>query len=172
MILTVLTEPDPRLRKKSKEVESLSPEILQLMNDMVDTMIHEEGVGLAAPQVNVRKRIVVIQHSEDEDDENAPLTLYKMINPRILERSEDEFISYKEGCLSVPGERVPIDRYARIKVEYWDESFQRKELIAEDILSVCIQHEIDHLDGKLIVDFLSPLKKEVVLKRLKKHKDA
>lgn len=168
-VLHVLTEPDPRLRKISKPVESITLELFRFIDDMVDTMRAEEGCGLAAPQVNLQRRIIVVEYQiETSTDDNPEYILYKMINPEIMERSE-EYICNKEGCLSVPGERVDVERHERITVRYLNEYGEEKTLHATGLPSIIIQHEIDHLDGKLIVDYLSPLKKDVVLKRLKKR---
>ena len=168
-VLEVLHEPDERLRKVSKPVEKVTKEIKDFIENMVDTMHHEDGIGLAAPQVNVRKRIIVVECPVFREDSRENLPIYKMINPVITKRS-DEHCGIEERCLSVPGEGVSIDRSYAITVNYLDENEEEKVLEAENILSICIQHEIDHLDGKLILDYLSPLKKTVALKRLKKIK--
>lgn len=168
-VLTVLHEPDKRLRKISSPVESITPEIIAFVQDMVDTMHHQEGIGLAAPQVNMHKRIIVIQAPTSLEDDRSDLPLYKMINPVIIQRSE-ELCAIEEYCLSVPGEGVEIERSYRITVEYLDENGVMQNLEAENILSICIQHEIDHLNGRLIIDSLSALKKKVALKRLTKRK--
>lgn len=169
-ILQVLKEPDARLRKVSKPVTEITPDIKKLLSDMVETMKHEDGIGLAAPQINIQKRIIVLQISTtDENEQEQEGVLYKMINPIITKKSEDLW-GIEEGCLSVPNERVKIDRPYAITVEYIDENNQTQILEAEGILSICIQHEIDHLDGKLVIDYLSTLKKNVALKRLEKHK--
>jgi len=170
-LLTVLTEPDPRLRRVSKPVEMVDDALRQFMDDMIETMHHENGIGLAAPQVNVLKRVIVINCPETLE-EDSPMHMIKMVNPVIVEKSEDH-ISILEACLSVPGEGVTVNRYASIVVEYLDEHNTVQRLSATDLLGICIQHEIDHLDGKLIIDYLSALKKERALKRLikKRHDD-
>jgi peptide deformylase len=168
-VLPVLHEPDKRLRIISKPVEAVTPEIVSFLQDLVDTMHQQQGIGLAAPQVNVHKRIIVLQAPTSLDDDRDNLPLYKMINPVIVQRS-DEKCSIEEYCLSVPGEGVEIERSYRITVEYLDEQGIRQSLAAENILSICLQHEIDHLNGRLIIDSLSPLKKKVALKRLIKRK--
>lgn len=171
-VLHVLTEPDPRLRKISKPVDVITPDLFKFIEDMVDTVRAEEGCGLAAPQVNVQKRIIVVEYqTEDSTDDNPEYILYKMINPEIIERSK-EYVCIKEGCLSVPGERIDVERHESITVRYLNEYGKGKTLHAAGLPSIIIQHEIDHLDGKLIVDYLSPLKKDVVLKRLKKRTHA
>lgn len=161
--LQVLKEPDPKLRQVSKPVELITDEIRTFLDDMVYTMHEEEGIGLAAPQVGVLKRIIVIQLDEEEP-------AYKMINPEIIHKNT-ETCSYNEGCLSVPEERVEIKRPSTIQVNYLDENGNKKTLEAHDLFAVCIQHEIDHLNGVLLIDYLSPLKKAVALKRLRKLKN-
>ena len=168
-VLSVLHEPDKRLRKVSKPVDIITSDVISFIQDMVDTMYDQEGIGLAAPQVNMHKRIIVLQAPTFLEDVRENLPLYKMINPVIVQRS-DEVCAIEEYCLSVPGEGVEIQRSYRITVEYIDENGAAQSLEAENILSICIQHEIDHLDGKLIIDSLSPLKKKVALKRLTKRK--
>ncbi|CAO5679226.1 MAG: Peptide deformylase 1 [Holosporales bacterium] len=174
-LLSILTEPDPRLHKISKPVEKINRDIQTLLNDMVETMENEKGIGLAAPQVGVLKRAIVIHcpifdPSTEKERDNADWVSYKMINPTILEKGDESFV-YEEGCLSVPGEGVKIERPRSIKVRYQDEMGAEHVIEASGLLSICIQHEIDHLDGKVIVDYLSSFKKQVALKRLKKRKD-
>ncbi|CAO4837110.1 MAG: Peptide deformylase 1 [Holosporales bacterium] len=177
-VLHVLTEPDPQLRKISQPVEAVTPQIQKFLDDMIETMIAEEGCGLAAPQVNVLKRMIVIQYraetSVEEDDENEidiPYITYKMVNPTIIEKSPLKHAD-KEGCLSVPGEQVCVERHESIVVRFLNEHGIEQTLSLKGLPAIIVQHEIDHLDGKLIVDYLSMLKKEVVTKRLKKRKNA
>ncbi|MBP9752456.1 MAG: peptide deformylase [Proteobacteria bacterium] len=174
-LLTVLTEPDPRLHKVSKPVESVTDELRIFLNDMVETMEYEKGIGLAAPQVGVLKRIIVIHCPLydpfiDKERSDSEWVHYKMVNPVILKKSDDKF-NYEEACLSVPGEGIKIERPRFITVQYLDENGVQQTLEANGLLSICIQHEIDHLDGKLITDFLSSFKKQVALKRLIKRKN-
>lgn len=166
-ILPILTEPDPRLRKVSTPVTEVTSEIKRLLNDMVETMHDAEGVGLAAPQVNVQRRIIVVECPLNQEEKSR--TLYKMINPVITYKS-DELSSHEEACLSVPNEQVLVERFSAIKLNYMDENGKDQTLEATEFLAICVQHEIDHLDGKLIVDSLSKLKKQVALKRLRKLK--
>jgi peptide deformylase len=176
-LLKVLREPDPRLRKISQPVEKVTPEIVQLLDDMLETMQHEDGIGLAAPQVNVLKRVIVMECplfdplDEKCSKKDAETVLLKLINPVITSKS-DEMIEIKEACLSVPGEAVSIPRSRFITLTYLDEHGKNQTLKADSLLSICIQHEIDHLDGKLIIDSLSAFKKKVVLQRLKKRKES
>ncbi|MGI9229518.1 MAG: peptide deformylase [Gammaproteobacteria bacterium] len=159
--LTVLHFPDPRLRKKGVPVETISAEIRQLAADMLETMYDEEGIGLAATQVNVQKRVVVIDISGER---NSPMVL---INPEIIDSTGSE--EMQEGCLSVPGFFETVQRAEFINYQYLN---LKGELIKDEtggILAVCIQHEIDHLDGKLFIDYLSPLKKQRIRKKIKKQ---
>ncbi|GAB4361474.1 MAG: peptide deformylase [Methylohalobius crimeensis] len=156
-LLEILEFPDPRLRKKAKPVEAVGNSIRQLVDDMFETMYEAPGVGLAATQVNVQKRVIVIDVSESKDQ---PLCL---INPEILARSGEE--ESEEGCLSVPGIFEKVRRADRIKVRALDREGEPFEREAEGLLAVCIQHEIDHLEGKLFVDYLSPLKRQRIRKK-------
>lgn len=159
-LLEILEFPDERLRRKAKPVEVVDASIQRLIDDMFETMYAAPGVGLAATQVNVAKRVVVIDVSETKDQ---PLCL---INPEILDRSGIE--EREEGCLSVPGVFEKVCRAEKVKVKALDRSGKPFEFEAEGLLAVCVQHEIDHLDGKLFVDYLSPLKRQRIRKRLVK----
>ena len=165
-VLDILIAPDKRLEKISKPIEKITDEIRIFLDDMVETMRANDGIGLAAPQVNRQQRIIVMELPLTPD--GAESTVFKMINPEVIKKS-DRHCTFNEGCLSVPGERVMVDRIADITVQYLNEFGEQKTLEASELLAVCIQHEIDHLDGKLLIDFLSPLKKKVTLTRLKKH---
>ncbi|KKO45981.1 peptide deformylase [Arsukibacterium ikkense] len=160
-VLKVLHFPDERLRTVAKPVTAVTPEIKQLVNDMLDTMYDENGIGLAATQVDVHVRVVVIDLSEDR---NEPLVL---INPEITER--DGNTSYEEGCLSVPQNYASVERAATVKVKALDRDGQPFELTADGLLAICLQHELDHLLGKLFIDYLSPLKRERIRKKLEKE---
>ena len=160
-ILTVLHFPDPNLRKIATPVESVDADIRQLAQDMLETMYEERGIGLAATQVNVQKRLVVMDLSEEK---NAPLIL---VNPEITATDGSE--ESQEGCLSVPGYYEKITRAEKISYRYLDLDGQTVEGNADGLLAVCIQHEIDHLDGKLFIDYLSPLKRQMLQKKLKKQ---
>jgi len=159
-ILTILEFPDDRLRKKAVPVPVVDESIRRLVDDMFETMYAAPGVGLAATQVNVQKRIVVLDVSEEK---NAPLCL---INPEIVEKNGSEEMD--EGCLSVPGIFEKVTRAETVKIRALDRNGEPFELDADSLLAVCIQHEIDHLDGKLFVDYLSPLKRQLIRKKLKK----
>jgi peptide deformylase len=160
-ILDILHFPDPRLRNKAKPVAVVDDSIRRLVDDMFETMYQAPGIGLAATQVNVAKQVIVIDLSEEK---NQPLCL---INPEILEKDGEE--QMEEGCLSVPGIYEPVNRAARVRVRALDRSGEPFELETDDLLAVCIQHEMDHLDGKLFVDYLSSLKRQRIRKKLEKE---
>lgn len=159
--LNILHFPDPRLRKPAVPVDTIDDGIRALIDDMLETMYAAPGIGLAANQVNVQKRIIVIDISEQR---NQPLVL---INPSLLECSGET--EMEEGCLSVPGFQEPVKRAGRIRVSALDRDGEPVEIDTEGLLAVCIQHEIDHLDGKLFVDYLSPLKRNWIRKKLEKQ---
>ncbi len=161
-ILTILEFPDPRLRTIAKPVEVVDDALRQLIDDMFATMYAAPGIGLAATQVNVHKRLVVMDLSEDK---NEPMVF---INPEF-ESLTDEVDQYQEGCLSVPGFYENVDRPQKVKIKALDRDGQPFELIAEGLLAVCIQHECDHLNGKLFVDYLSTLKRDRIKKKLEKQ---
>jgi peptide deformylase len=162
--LTIISVPDPVLRKVSTPVEQVDREILKLADDMLETMYAAPGVGLAAVQVGVLKRLVVLDVSEDKQ-EPQPLTLF---NPEILSKGS-EMRLHEEGCLSIPDFRLDIERPSAVTVGYIDREGKRQELAAEGLLATALQHEIDHLNGKLIIDFLSRLKRDIMVRRLKKQ---
>ena len=162
-LLPILEFPDPRLRTKAVPVDAaevVSPAFQTLLDDMFQTMYEAPGIGLAASQVDVHKRFMVIDVSEEKD---APQVF---INPEIITRQGEQV--YQEGCLSVPGIFADVSRADAITVRYLDRQGQPQELSTDGLLAVCIQHEMDHLDGKLFVDYLSPLKREMVRKKLAK----
>ncbi|QNH11164.1 peptide deformylase [Xanthomonas sp. SI] len=162
-LLPILEFPDPRLRTKAVPVdpaEVTAPAFQRLLDDMFETMYEAPGIGLAASQVDMHKRFMVIDVSEEK---NAPQVF---INPQIVQRDGEQV--YQEGCLSVPGIYADVTRADAIVVRYLDRHGQPQELSADGVLAVCVQHEMDHLDGKLFVDYLSPLKREMVRKKLAK----
>ena len=160
-VLHVLHFPDERLRTVAKPVDKIDAEIQQLVADMLDTMYDENGIGLAATQVDVHKRVVVIDISEDR---NEPLVF---INPEITARSGET--SYEEGCLSVPQNYAKVERAANVTVKAQDKNGDWFELHADGLLAICLQHELDHLLGKLFIDYLSPLKRDRIRKKLEKE---
>ncbi|OBT15650.1 peptide deformylase [Vibrio sp. UCD-FRSSP16_10] len=161
-LLQVLTFPDDRLRTVAKPVEAFTPELQTHIDNMIETMYEEEGIGLASTQVNVHKRIVVIDVSENRDE---PLVL---INPEITEKRGEDGI--EEGCLSVPGARGLVERAAEVSVKAQNRDGEEFTFDADDLLAICIQHELDHLAGKLFVDYLSPLKRKRIKDKLEKIK--
>ena len=161
-ILQILEFPDPRLRKIAKPVTVFDKELEDLIEDMLETMHEAEGIGLAATQVNVHKRLLVIDVSENRD---APQVF---INPEF-EIIENELAEYNEGCLSVPGFYETVSRPRVVKITAQDAKGEKIEQAAEGILATCIQHEIDHLDGKLFVDYLSTLKRHRIRAKLEKE---
>ncbi len=160
--LRILEYPDPRLRTKAQPVEIVDDEIRKLASDMLETMYAAPGIGLAATQVDVHKRLLVVDVS---DDRSKPLCL---INPDIMEKDGVEVM--EEGCLSVPGIYEKVERADHIRVRALDTNGEVFEMEAEGLLAVCIQHEMDHLDGKLFVDYLSELKRQRIRKRLEKER--
>ena len=159
---TILEYPDSRLRTKATMVNAVDDDIRDLVNDMYETMYSAPGIGLAATQINVHKRILVSDISQDKSEP------YCFINPEIIEREGE--VSSEEGCLSVPGFYVSVSRSEKVKVRALDENGNSFELVLDDLLAICVQHEIDHLDGKLFVDYLSPLKRERLRKKILKNK--
>lgn len=159
--LEVLHFPDPRLRKMASPVETIDSDIRRIAEDMLETMYEEAGIGLAAIQVNIQKRIIVVDVSEDR---NQPLVL---INPTVITSEGAE--QMQEGCLSVPGYYDDVERAEFIRYTYLDLAGELQQAEANGILSVCIQHEIDHLDGKLFIDYLSPLKRQRLMKKIEKQ---
>jgi peptide deformylase len=162
-VLKILEYPNIILKQKAENVEKIDDEIKKLISDMFETMYDAPGVGLAAPQVGVSKKVVVLDVSEEEN-KKQPLA---MINPIITWRSEDLSIC-EEGCLSVPEQRAEVVRPEKVDVEYLDEDGKKHKIKAEGFLATAIQHELDHLDGILYIDHLSRLKRNMLLKKLKK----
>lgn len=160
----IITVPDPLLRSVSAPIERVDAEVLALADDMLETMYAAPGIGLAAIQVGVPRRLIVLDVADDEEDAQ-PLTL---INPEILAKGP-ELRLHEEGCLSIPDFRLEIERPSAVTVGYVDRAGVRKELAAEGLLATALQHEIDHLNGKLIIDFLSRLKRDMVVRKMKKQ---
>jgi peptide deformylase len=160
--LQILEYPDPRLRTKAEPVETVDDELRRLIDDMFETMYEAPGIGLAATQVNVHRRLLVADVSEEHDDPRV------FINPEILER--DGVAVTEEGCLSVPGFYEKVERADHIRVRALDRHGETFEVELEGLLAVCVQHEIDHLDGKLFVDYLSQLKRQRIRKRIEKNR--
>jgi peptide deformylase len=164
-MLPIIVAPDPRLKKKARPVERVDAETRKLMDDMLETMYAAPGIGLAAPQVGVLKRVIVVDIAT-EDEEPQPL---KMANPELVWVSEED-ATYNEGCLSLPEHYADVVRPAAIRVRYLDENGELRERDADGLLATCIQHEMDHLDGILFVDHISSLKRNMILRKLLKTK--
>ena len=160
----ILTIPDPLLRKVSEPVTSVNTEVKNLMDDMLETMYAAPGIGLAAVQVGVLKRIIVIDLSKDGQKKD-PLFI---VNPQITFKS-DELISYEEGCLSIPNQFAEVKRPSSCKVNFLDYNGKKREINSDGLLATCIQHEVDHLNGVLFIDHLSKLKKDIIIKKTKKQ---
>ena len=165
-IKTILTEPNKKLRQVSLPVEKIGKEEQSLMNDMLETMYDAKGIGLAAIQIDVPKRIIVLDISKSEN-EKKPMFF---VNPLIINKDLN-LTTYEEGCLSVPDQFAEIDRPSKCEVEYLDYDGNKKLLKANGLFATCIQHEIDHLEGVLFIDYLSKLKKSMILKKLSKQKN-
>ena len=164
-LLPIIVAPDPRLNVKCENVDQVTDNLRRLMDDMMETMYDAPGIGLAAPQVGVTKRIIVVDISKSERDK-AP---YKMINPQITWHS-NQLVDFEEGCLSLPEQYAQVQRPDEIHLSYLDSNGAAQKLKTSGILATCIQHEIDHLDGKLFVDHISKLRKNLILRKLKKYK--
>jgi len=162
-IRTILTAPDPRLKKKSKPVASVDAGVRQLMDDMLETMYAAPGIGLAAPQLGELTRVIVL----DIDREEVKTGPIVMANPEVIEASEED-ATYEEGCLSVPEHYSDVVRPAKVTVRYLDRDGATQELSCEGLLATCVQHEIDHLDGILFIDHISSLKRNMILRKLLK----
>ena len=163
----ILTEPNKILREKSLKVNQVDEDLQKLMDDMLETMYAAPGIGLAAIQVGIPQRVIVLDIKQKEGQKN-PIYL---INPEIIEKSKNNS-TYEEGCLSVPGQFAEIDRPDKCHVKYLDYYGEKKEIKAEGMLATCIQHEMDHLEGILFIDYLSKLKKTMIIKKLSKQKKA
>ncbi|OSN03602.1 peptide deformylase [Lonsdalea britannica] len=159
-VLQVLHFPDERLRTIAKPVKEVNAEIQRIVDDMFDTMYEEEGIGLAATQVDIHQRIIVIDVSEERNERLV------LINPELLEKSGDTGI--EEGCLSIPETRALVSRAERIKIRALNRDGESFELETDGLLAICIQHEMDHLVGKLFIDYLSPLKRQRIRQKLEK----
>jgi len=163
----ILTEPNIILREKSLPVQNVDKDLQILMDDMLETMYAAPGIGLAAIQIGIPKRVIVLDIEQKEGQKNP---IY-FVNPEIIEKSKNNS-TYEEGCLSVPGQFAEIDRPDKCHVKYLNYHGEKKEIKAEGMLATCIQHEMDHLEGILFIDYLSKLKKSMIIKKLSKQKKA
>lgn len=168
-ILEIITAPDPVLRKKANPVKSVDNIVRKFMDDMLETMYEDNGVGLAANQVGVLSRVLVLDLQKDDDDKPRGFYPLRVANPELLQAS-DEMVEAEEGCLSLPDQKILIERHENIKIKYLDYNNKTQELVADGWLARVIQHEMDHLNGKLAIDYLSSLKKNVALRKLNKIK--
>lgn len=165
-VLKVYEYPDPILKKKAEKVAMVDDELRRFMDDMLETMYSAVGVGLAAPQVGVSKRIVVIDISHEEEKVEP----FYLVNPEIIWKSEEK-VCGEEGCLSVPEQRAEVERHASVKLRYLDYYGKEQEQLIEDFLAIVVQHELDHLDGILYIDRISRLKRQMLLKKLQKLRE-
>lgn len=166
-LLPIIVAPDPRLKQVAKPVAEVDDDVRRLMDDMLETMYDAPGIGLAAPQVGVQKRVIVLDIARD----NEPPEPLRMANPQVVAAS-DELTVYEEGCLSLPQQYSEVERPAQVTVAYLDETGKKRILDADAMLATCIQHEIDHLDGVLFVDHISRVKRSMILRKLTKAKKA
>lgn len=164
-VLPILTAPDPRLKNKAARVDKVDDSVRRLMDDMLETMYKAPGIGLAAPQVGVSQRVIVVDIGKDENDRQP----VRMANPEIVWVSEDDN-SYEEGCLSVPEHYAQVVRPRAIRVRYLDAQNEIREMEADGLMATVLQHEMDHLDGVLFIDHLSSLKRNMILRKLLKSK--
>ena len=163
-VLPVRLLPDPVLRRQATPVEAVDGSVRQLLDDMLETMYNAPGIGLAGPQVGISKRVIVMDCSDDDERPNP----IRMVNPEITERSE-EIATQEEGCLSVPGYHGDVARPVEVKVRYIDENGKKREMTADGLLATCIQHEVDHLDGVLFIDYLSRVRRDMIIRKLTKE---
>lgn len=164
MIRPILIHPDPRLKKPCDPVSEFTPELAALAKDMLETMYDAPGIGLAAPQIGVMKRVLVMDCVKE--GEPRPMVL---VNPKVTWASED-LSTYEEGCLSIPDQYADVKRPAEVRVEWVDETGQPQEEQFSGLWATCVQHEIDHLDGKLFIDYLGPLKRQMITRKMEKLK--
>ncbi len=163
--LPIIVAPDPRLKERAKPVEFVDDEVRRLMDDMLETMYHANGIGLAAPQVGVLKRVIVVDCARGDEDPQ-PMAL---ANPEVIWESDD-IEPREEGCLSLPEHYAEVRRPVSVKVRYLDQENEIREVEADELLAVCIQHEIDHLDGVLFVDHIGSVKRGMIIRKLTKAK--
>lgn len=168
----IIILPDKQLRLVSKPIEKVTTEIRKLADDMLETMYDAPGIGLAAIQVGVPKRVIVMDLQENEDEEGKPIREPRVfINPEILDPAEEQSV-YTEGCLSIPDQFADVERPARCRVKWLDEQGEAHDEVFEGLLATCIQHEMDHLQGIVFIDHLSRLKRDMILKKLAKARKA
>ncbi len=162
----ILIHPDPRLKKEAEKVRDVTDELLTLADDMLETMYDAPGIGLAAPQVGVLQRVIVLDCIKDESAEPQPLVMF---NPEVILSSDDTNV-YEEGCLSIPDQYAEVTRPAEVKVRWLNRAGEEQERDFEGLWATCVQHEIDHLNGKLFIDYLSPMKRQMITRKSQKLK--
>ena len=166
MIRSIVLHPDARLKKKSVEVENITDALIKLAEDMMETMYDAPGIGLAAPQIGVLERLIVMDCAKKEDEEPDPII---MVNPTIIASSEENSV-YEEGCLSIPEHFAEITRPEFVQVEWIDLGGKQHSEEFNGLRSTCLQHEIDHLNGKLFIDYLGPMKRQLITRKMQKFK--
>jgi peptide deformylase len=166
MIRSIVLHPDARLKKKSVEVENITDALIKLAEDMMETMYDAPGIGLAAPQIGVLERLIVMDCAKKEDEEPDPII---MVNPTIIASSEENSV-YEEGCLSIPEHFAEITRPEFVQVEWIDLGGKQHSEEFNGLRSTCVQHEIDHLNGKLFIDYLGPMKRQLITRKMQKFK--
>lgn len=162
----IILHPDPRLKKKAAPVTDISDELRKLADDMLETMYHAPGIGLAAPQVGILQRLIVADCIKDSEEASRPLVMF---NPQIV-ASSDEINVYEEGCLSIPEQFADVTRPAEVEVRWLDRDGAEQSEVFDGLWATCVQHEIDHLDGKLFIDYLKPLKRQMITRKMVKLK--
>ena len=162
-LIPIITIPDPVLRRAAAPVLEVTDGIQQLLSDMAETMYDAPGIGLAAPQINISQRLIVMDCGKDETPE-----LFQMVNPEIISRS-DELAVLEEGCLSIPDQTADVERPAIVEVKYTDITGREQRLTCKGLLAACVQHEVDHLDGVLFIDHISRLKRDMIVRRFMKE---
>ena len=168
-VLKLYEYPDEVLRQKCERVSKVDDELRKFLDDMLETMYVDKGCGLAAPQVGITKRIIVLDPNPSDEDLSARRPMY-LINPEIIWRSEEKVL-FNEGCLSLPDQRAEVERFERVRVRFIDYNGKEREILADELLAIILQHEIDHLDGILYIDHLSRLKRSRLLKKLEKFRE-
>jgi peptide deformylase len=166
MIRSIVLHPDARLKKKSVEIETITDALIKLAEDMMETMYDAPGIGLAAPQIGVLERLIVMDCAKKEDEEPDPII---MVNPTIIASSEENSV-YEEGCLSIPEHFAEITRPEFVQVEWIDLGGKQHSEEFNGLKSTCVQHEIDHLNGKLFIDYLGPMKRQLITRKMQKFK--
>ncbi|MDX1780849.1 MAG: peptide deformylase [Thalassovita sp.] len=162
----ILIHPDPRLKKVCASVPDLSDDLRKLADDMLETMYDAPGIGLAAPQIGVLDRLIVLDCAKEKEETPRPLIMF---NPEIVE-SSDELSTYEEGCLSIPDQYAEVERPAEVTVQWIDRNGNEQRETFADLWATCVQHEIDHLNGKLFIDYLKPLKRQMITRKMQKLK--